>query len=108
MFREGNENYKMKSHGRARKNEANSRENSRDREFSLVSATYTKTNKQTNAKTNAKEIQKQINLPKSDPDTLFIYKKTISNNVKKYISNSISSSIQFVKESYEYINNTSL
>ena len=36
-FREGNENYKMKSHGRARKNEANSRENSRDREFSLVS-----------------------------------------------------------------------
>ena len=37
MFREGNENYKMKSHGRARKNEANSRENSRDREFSLVS-----------------------------------------------------------------------
>ena len=37
MFREGNENYKMKSHGRARKNEANSRENSRDRKFSLVS-----------------------------------------------------------------------
>ena len=40
MFREGNENYKMKSHGRARKNEANSRENSRDREFSLVSVMY--------------------------------------------------------------------
>ena len=38
MFREGNENYKIKSHGRARKNEANSRKNSRDREFSLVSA----------------------------------------------------------------------
>ena len=30
----------MKSHGRARKNEANSRENSRDREFSLVSALF--------------------------------------------------------------------
>ena len=42
MFREGNENYKMKSHGRARKNKAHSRENSRDREFSLVSAIYTK------------------------------------------------------------------
>ena len=41
MFREGNENYKMKSHGRARKNEANSRENSRDREFSLVSGSHT-------------------------------------------------------------------
>ena len=39
MFREGNENYKKKSHGRARKNEANSPENSRDREFSLVSVT---------------------------------------------------------------------
>ena len=38
MFREGNENYKMKSHGRAKKNEDNSRENSRDQEFSLVSA----------------------------------------------------------------------
>ena len=25
MFREGNENYRMKSHGRARKNKANSR-----------------------------------------------------------------------------------
>ena len=37
MFREENENYKIRSHGRARKNEPNSHENSRDREFSLVS-----------------------------------------------------------------------
>ena len=37
MFREGDENYEMNSHGRARKNEGNSRENSRDRTFSLVS-----------------------------------------------------------------------
>ena len=37
MFREGNENYKMKSHGQARKNEANSYEKSRDQAFSSVS-----------------------------------------------------------------------
>ena len=41
MFREGNENYKIKSHGRARKNQANSHENPQDREFSLVFASNT-------------------------------------------------------------------
>ena len=39
MFREGGENLKIISHGRARKNEPKSHENSRDREFSLCSAT---------------------------------------------------------------------
>ena len=38
MFREGNEICKLISRGRARKNEPNSHENSRDREFSLCSA----------------------------------------------------------------------
>ena len=37
MFREGDENLKIISQGRARKNEPNSHENSRDREFSLCS-----------------------------------------------------------------------
>jgi serine/threonine protein kinase len=55
-----------------------------------------------------KEIQKQINLPKSDPEALFYIKKSLSNNVKKYINSSISSSINFVKQSYEYISNSSL
>ena len=55
-----------------------------------------------------KEIQNQINLPKSDPEALFYIKKSLSNNVKKYINNSISSSISFVKQSYEYISNSSL
>ena len=39
VFREGGENLKIISHGRARKNEPKSHENSRDREFSLCSAT---------------------------------------------------------------------
>ena len=37
VFREGDENLKIISQGRARKNEPNSHENSRDREFSLCS-----------------------------------------------------------------------
>ena len=37
VFREGDENLKITSQGRARKNEPNSHENSRDREFSLCS-----------------------------------------------------------------------
>ena len=37
MFREGDENLKIISQGRARKNEPNSHENSQDREFSLCS-----------------------------------------------------------------------
>ena len=37
MFRDGNEICKLISRGRARKNEPNSHENSRDREFSLCS-----------------------------------------------------------------------
>ena len=38
MFRDGNEICKLISRGRARKNEPNCHENSRDREFSLCSA----------------------------------------------------------------------
>ena len=37
VLREGDENLKIISQGRARKNEPNSHENSRDREFSLCS-----------------------------------------------------------------------
>ena len=40
MFREGGENLKIISHGRARKNEPKSHENLRDREFLLYSAVY--------------------------------------------------------------------
>ena len=39
VFREGDENLKIISQGRVRKNKPNSHENSRDREFSLCSAT---------------------------------------------------------------------